>query len=70
MQAAVVREADGDPLAQQFAGMMVGVLLKNFLGRPIAGGWIDHLSEMRQPLVDYIPASSLYHLFLTPRFAL
>jgi mannose-6-phosphate isomerase len=38
--------------------------MDNFLDRPIAGGWIDHLNEARQPLVDYIPASSLYHLFL------
>jgi len=43
---------------------MAGTLMDNFLGRPIAGGWIDHLSAKGRTLVDYIPASSLYHLFL------
>ena len=33
-------------------------------GIGVAGGWIDHLNETHQPLVDYSPASSLYHLFL------
>lgn len=64
VKAAVVRQADQDPLARQFADTMVGALMDNFLDRPIAGGWIDHLSETRQALVDHIPASSLYHLFL------
>lgn len=64
LKAAVVRRADGDPLAQQFAELMARALLENFLDRPVVGGWIDHLTELRQPLVDYIPASSLYHLFL------
>lgn len=27
------------------------------------GGWVDHLSPQGAPLVDHIPASSLYHLF-------
>jgi len=64
LKAAVARQADGDPLAPLFAGKMAGTLMDNFLGRPIAGGWIDHLSAKGRPLVDYIPASSLYHLFL------
>jgi hypothetical protein len=59
-----VRQADGDPLAPLFASKMAGTPMDNFLGRPIAGGWIDHLSPKGWPLVDYIPASSLYHLFL------
>jgi mannose/cellobiose epimerase-like protein (N-acyl-D-glucosamine 2-epimerase family) len=64
VKAAVVRHVAGDPLARQFADTMVGALMDNFLDRPIVGAWIDHLNEARQPLVDYIPASSLYHLFL------
>jgi mannose/cellobiose epimerase-like protein (N-acyl-D-glucosamine 2-epimerase family) len=64
LKAAVVRQADGDPLAPLFANKMAGTLMDNFLGRPIAAGWIDHLSAKGRPLVDYIPASSLYHLFL------
>jgi mannose/cellobiose epimerase-like protein (N-acyl-D-glucosamine 2-epimerase family) len=38
------------------------VLLERFLDRPFRGGWIDHLSADGSPLVDYVPASSLYHL--------
>jgi D,D-heptose 1,7-bisphosphate phosphatase len=64
LKAAVVRQTDGDPLAPPYAGKMAGTLMENFLGRPIAAGWIDHLSAKGRPLVDYIPASSLYHLFL------
>jgi len=64
LKAAVVRCAVGDPLAAQFAGTMTRALSENFLDRPFAGGWVDHLSETRKPLVDYVPASSLYHLFL------
>jgi mannose-6-phosphate isomerase len=64
LKAAVVRRNDGDPTTPQFADMILRALTENFLGRPLAGGWIDHLNETRQPLVDYVPASSLYHLFL------
>ena len=42
---------------------MAGALLDHFLDRPFAGGWVDHIDERRAPLVDYVPASSLYHLF-------
>lgn len=64
LKAAVVCRVDGDLLAAQFAGMMARALLDNFIDRPIIGGWVDHLDERGKPLVDYIPASSLYHLFL------
>lgn len=38
-------------------------LLEHFLDRPFAGGWIDQIDPDRKALVDYVPASSLYHLF-------
>jgi len=41
---------------------MADVLLERFLDRPFRGGWIDHISADGSPLVDYVPASSLYHL--------
>lgn len=34
-----------------------------FLRRPFAAGWIDHFDASRAPLVDYVPASSLYHIY-------
>jgi mannose/cellobiose epimerase-like protein (N-acyl-D-glucosamine 2-epimerase family) len=50
LKAAVVRQADAT--AAQFAEKIVCALLENFVGRPVFGGWIDHLGETGQPLVD------------------
>lgn len=61
--AATMRRAD-QPGAGEMADAMAGVLLDTFVGRPFAGGWIDHVSSAFEPRVDYVPASSLYHLFL------
>lgn len=63
-KAAVARHRAGDPAAPEFARAMIAALRDNFLDRPFAGGWIDHFGWDRRPLVDYVPASSLYHLFL------
>ena len=46
------------------AQTMAGALLETFLDTPFAGGWTDHIAPDRTPLVDYVPASTLYHLFL------
>jgi mannose-6-phosphate isomerase len=61
--AATMRRA-GQPGARELADAMAGVLLDTFVGRPFAGGWMDHVSPNFEPRVDYVPASSLYHLFL------
>jgi mannose-6-phosphate isomerase len=63
IKAAVARHLEGDVDALPFADSMAGALLDHFLDRPFAGGWIDHVDEAHAPLVDYVPASSLYHLF-------
>ncbi|KAG0557200.1 hypothetical protein KC19_11G109800 [Ceratodon purpureus] len=64
IKAAVTRHATGDPQALALADGMASVLIDRFLGRPFAGGWIDHIGEVGEPLVDYVPASTLYHIFL------
>ena len=46
-----------------FAADMEAKVFEHFLDRPFPGGWIDHFDEAGQPLVDYVPASSLYHIF-------
>jgi mannose-6-phosphate isomerase len=63
IKAAAARRAV-DPDARSFAEAMASVLMDHFLGRPFAGGWIDHIAADGTPLVDYVPASSLYHLVL------
>ena len=62
IKAAGTRHVDGDPGADALAEGMADVLLERFLDRPFRGGWIDHISADGSPLVDYVPASSLYHL--------
>lgn len=37
-------------------------LLRNFLLSDLNGGWIDQLDPSGKPSVDYMPASTLYHL--------
>lgn len=63
IKAAMARWHDGDADARPFADAMAGALLTHFLDRPFAGGWTDQLDATRAPTVDYVPASSLYHLF-------
>ena len=63
IKAAAVR---GDPA---FAEAMAANLMRRFLDRPFAGGWIDHVTPEGTPLVDHVPASTLYHLVLAASVA-
>jgi mannose-6-phosphate isomerase len=54
----------GDGSAPARAAHMIERLQAVFLGRPVPGGWIDHIDAKGAPLVDYMPASTLYHVFL------
>src|SRR5262245_18465428 len=38
-------------------------LADTFIGRPVRGGFIDHVDHTGAPLVAMMPASTLYHLF-------
>ena len=44
--------------------MSLRALCGHFIGRPFTTGWIDHFDADGAPLVDYVPASSLYHLMM------
>lgn len=37
--------------------------LRQFAPARLNGGWIDHVDAQGHPLVDYMPASSLYHIY-------
>ena len=52
-----------------FADDMAAGLMRHFLDRPFGGGWTDQLSADGEPLVDYVPASTLYHLVLAASVA-
>ena len=54
----------GDGDAATRAAQTIRRLLAVFLGRPVAGGWVDHVDAHGAPIVDFIPASTLYHVFL------
>ena len=54
----------GDREAMARAARTIDRLLAVFLGRPVAGGWIDHVDATGAPIVDFMPASTLYHVFL------
>ena len=56
-------EADGRPLGDR-AHKLVDRIFDQFLDVPVAGGWIDWFDPAGHPLVDAIPASSFYHLYL------
>ena len=61
-EVATFEAGDADACAR--AARIISALRKNFLGRPVAGGWIDHIGADGAPIVDFIPASTLYHVFL------
>ena len=54
----------GDDEAPARAARAIDQLFSVFLGRPVPGGWIDHVDASGAPLVDGMPASTLYHVFL------
>ena len=39
-------------------------LLDRYLDRPVPGAWVDHLDPHGAVIVDKVPASTLYHVFL------
>ena len=64
IKAEVAAAEAGDGQAGARAAQTVDRLLAVFLGRPVAGGWIDHVDANGAPIVDHMPASTLYHVVL------
>ena len=64
IKAAAMRHGRGDPSALNEARDFAAALSRHFLAGPFDGGWIDQIDAQGRALVDYVPASSLYHLFL------
>jgi mannose/cellobiose epimerase-like protein (N-acyl-D-glucosamine 2-epimerase family) len=64
IKAEVAAAETGDGQAPARAAHAIDRLMGAFLGRPVAGGWIDHVDATGAPIVDSMPASTLYHVFL------
>jgi mannose/cellobiose epimerase-like protein (N-acyl-D-glucosamine 2-epimerase family) len=64
IKAEVAAAESGDREAAARAAQTIDRLLAVFLGRPVAGGWIDHVDANGAPIVNSMPASTLYHVFL------
>jgi mannose-6-phosphate isomerase len=63
-KAATAKLRRGHDDAAELGQRMIKVLMTQFVGKPFTGGWVDHFDEAGAPKVDYVPASSLYHLTL------
>jgi len=50
--------------AEHRAAQFLQALRLNFWSGPFPGGWIDRIDAEGRPLLDYVPASTLYHLML------
>ncbi len=63
IKAALIMSQDDCREGEGIATTMYNSLLDHFLRRPFAAGWIDHFDATGKALVDYVPSSSLYHLY-------
>lgn len=53
----------GIPGAADKAADALARLQNDYLGKPVAGGWIDQFDRAGNPAIDTIPTSTLYHIF-------
>ena len=68
LKANAARYGQGEPQAQQRAGQAIKMLMGDFLTEE--GLWRDHLAADGEPLHTYVPASTLYHVFVAASEAL
>ncbi len=52
----------GAPGAEASADLLLTYLMTTFAPDRLEGGWIDRFDAEGQPLVDHMPASTLYHI--------
>ncbi|ABD89764.1 AGE family epimerase/isomerase [Rhodopseudomonas palustris] len=51
-------------LSKSRAAALLRALRVCFLSGPFDGGWIDRIDGDGRPMLDYVPASTLYHVFV------
>jgi mannose/cellobiose epimerase-like protein (N-acyl-D-glucosamine 2-epimerase family) len=62
-KANIVEGEVGRPGCDEKGAQCLTRLMDSFLGRPIEAGWIDRVSPDGEPIVEFMPASTLYHVF-------
>jgi mannose-6-phosphate isomerase len=62
-KANIVEAESGRQGCDEKAAQCVDRLMDTFLGRPVRAGWIDRVSPDGKPIVEFMPASTLYHVF-------
>ena len=63
-KAAATEYQAGDATARATCMAALAQMRDHFCRDEYNGGWIDHLDREGQPMVGYMPATSLYHVFL------
>jgi mannose-6-phosphate isomerase len=63
LRANIVEGERGRPDCDERAARALARITDTFVGRPTAGGFIDHVDGTGAALVAMMPASTLYHLF-------
>lgn len=64
LKAAASEHLAGRASMPNLASTLLGTLEKKFLGRPFPAGWFDHFNADGSLKVDFVPASTLYHIVL------
>jgi mannose/cellobiose epimerase-like protein (N-acyl-D-glucosamine 2-epimerase family) len=62
-KANIVEGEAGRAGCDEKAAQCLARLTDTFLAHPIPAGWIDRVSADGAPIVDFMPASTLYHVF-------
>ena len=62
LKAVAVEHERGRPSMASRATAFLGEIATTFAPKSLDGGWIDHVDHHGAALVDYMPASTLYHL--------
>jgi mannose/cellobiose epimerase-like protein (N-acyl-D-glucosamine 2-epimerase family) len=63
LKASIVEGETGRAGCDERATRCIARLLQAFLAKPIPGGWIDRIGPDGAPMADFMPASTLYHVF-------
>lgn len=64
LKAAASEHLAGRASMPNLANRLLGILETQFLGKPFPAGWHDHFDGDGSLKVDFVPASTLYHIVL------